>query len=66
MTKTKDNFGRRVMGLRARLHLTPEAMAKTLGVSFVAVNRWENGWIAPFELALRQLRRIAPLTFANG
>jgi DNA-binding transcriptional regulator YiaG len=54
------------MGLRARLHLTPEAMAKTLGVSFVAVNRWENGWIAPSELALRQLRRIAPLTFAKG
>jgi DNA-binding transcriptional regulator YiaG len=54
------------MRLRARLQPTPEVMAETLGGSFVAVNRWENGWIAPFELALRQLRRIAPLTFANG
>ncbi len=66
MTKTKDNFGGLVMRLRARLHPTPEVMAETLGGNFVTVNRWEIGWKAPAELALRQLRRIAPLTFDKG
>jgi putative transcriptional regulator len=55
MTKTKDNFGIRVKELREQLHLTQEAMAETLGVSFATVNRWENGWTAPSKLALRQI-----------
>jgi DNA-binding transcriptional regulator YiaG len=54
------------MRLRARLQPTPEVMAETLGGSFVTVNRWENGSTAPADLALRQLRRIAPLTFDKG
>ena len=55
MTKTKDDFGDRVKELRERLHLTQEAMAESLGVSFATVNRWENGWTAPSKLALRQI-----------
>jgi DNA-binding transcriptional regulator YiaG len=55
ITKTKDNFGIRVKELREQLHLTQEAMAETLGVSFATVNRWENGWTAPSKLALRQI-----------
>ncbi len=55
MTKTKDDFGVRVKELRERLHLTQEAMAETLGVSFATVNRWENGWTAPSKLAIRQI-----------
>jgi DNA-binding transcriptional regulator YiaG len=55
MTMTKDDFGIRVKELREQLHLTQEAMAKTLGVSFATVNRWENGWTAPSKLALRQI-----------
>ena len=66
MTKTKDNFGGRGRGLRERLHRTPKTMAETLHVSFATVNRWENGWTAPSELALRQLHRIAPLTSDKG
>jgi putative transcriptional regulator len=68
MTKTKDDFGVHVKELRERLHLTQEAMAETLGVSFATVNRWENGWTAPSKLALRQIdllckeRHIAPVT----
>ncbi len=55
MTKTKDDFGVRVKELRDQLHLTQEAMAETLGVSFATVNRWENGWTTPSRLALRQI-----------
>lgn len=68
MAMADDYFGVRVRELRQRLHLTQEAMAETLGVSFATVNRWENGWTAPSKLALRQIdllckeHRIAPLT----
>jgi DNA-binding transcriptional regulator YiaG len=55
MTKTKGILGARVKKLREQLHLTQEAMAETLGVSFANVNRWENGWTAPSKLALRQI-----------
>jgi len=68
MTKIKEDFGVRVKELREQLHLTQEAMAETLGVSFATVNRWENGWTAPSKLALRQIEllckehKIAPVT----
>lgn len=54
MTKTQDSFAIRVKRLRERLSLTQKALAKSLGVSFATVNRWENGWTAPSKLALRQ------------
>ncbi len=72
MTKVTSDFGAQVKELRERLHLTQEAMAETLGVSFATVNRWENGWTAPSKLALRQIellckeRRIAPLNADKG
>ncbi len=55
MTKVTSDFGAQVKELRERLHLTQEAMAETLGVSFATVNRWENGWTIPSKLALRQI-----------
>ncbi len=58
MTKTKDDFGVRVKELREELHLTQEAMAETLGVSFATVNRWENGWTKPSQLAVRQIEQL--------
>jgi putative transcriptional regulator len=69
MTKAKDDFGVRVKELREQLHLTQEAMAESLGVSFATVNRWENGWTAPSKLALRQVdalckrHRISSINF---
>lgn len=72
MTNETSDFGARIKELRDRLHLTQEAMAETLGVSFATVNRWENGWTAPSKLALRQIdllckeRRIAPLNADKG
>ena len=67
MTKTKDDFGVLVKEMRERLHLTQEALADSLGVSFATVNRWENGWTAPSKLAMRQIdllckeHKIAPV-----
>ncbi len=42
MTKVTSDFGAQVKELRERLHLTQEAMAETLGVSFATVNRWKT------------------------
>ncbi len=55
MANVTNDFGTRVKELRERLHLTQESMAEALGVSFATVNRWENGWTAPSQLALRQI-----------
>ena len=55
MAKVTSDFGAQVKELRERLHLTQEAMAEALGVSFATVNRWENGWTSPSKLALRQI-----------
>lgn len=68
MTNINEDYGVLVKELRERLHLTQEAMAATLGVSFATVNRWENGWTVPSKLALRQIdllckeNHIAPVT----
>ncbi len=72
MAKLTNDFGASVKALRERLHLTQEAMAEALGVSFATVNRWENGWTAPSKLALRQIdllckeHKIAPLNTIKG
>jgi putative transcriptional regulator len=59
MNKVTGDFGAQVKALRERLHLTQQAMAERLGVSFATVNRWENGWTVPSNLALRQLDLLA-------
>jgi putative transcriptional regulator len=58
MTRVTNNFGGRVKELREQLHLTQQAFADTLGVSFATVNRWENGWTVPSKLALRQIAQL--------
>jgi transcriptional regulator with XRE-family HTH domain len=48
--------------LRERLHLTQEAFARILGVSFATVNRWENGKTAPTGDYARVLQTLQQLT----
>lgn len=36
-----------IIALRDKLIITQEELAKMLGVSFVSVNRWENGHHKP-------------------
>jgi transcriptional regulator with XRE-family HTH domain len=37
----------RLIGVRKKLNLPQEQMARILGVSFASVNRWEGGHFAP-------------------
>lgn len=45
--------------IREKLHLTQNQLAERLGVSTREVSRWENGHTEPFELALKQLIKLA-------
>ena len=44
--------------IRERLKLTQEVMARLLTVSFVSVNRWENGHAYPKGLTLEIYRAL--------
>lgn len=52
--------------LRERLGLTQTQLAQRLGVTFVTVNRWENGATRPSRLALQKLRELAARAEAVG
>ena len=47
----------RIKRLRARLELTQNRLAELLGVSYVSVNRWENGQSRPSALAWQKIVR---------
>src|SRR3990170_1606187 len=51
----------RLRALRARHGLTQVRLAKLMGVSFVTVNRWENGQSNPSRLALEKIARAERL-----
>lgn len=44
--------------LREKLIITQQELAKMLGVSFVSVNRWENGHNEPTTKAKRKLMQL--------
>lgn len=44
--------------LRGKMLLSQQEMAKTLGVSFATVNRWENGRHEPTFKEKRKLRDL--------
>lgn len=43
---------------RQRLGLTQTQFAAKLGVSFLSVNRWENGHHQPLPIALKQIEAV--------
>jgi DNA-binding transcriptional regulator YiaG len=47
-----------VLQIRQKMQLTQEQFAKAVGVSFVTVNRWENGHTKPSRLAVGQIERL--------
>ena len=53
-----NDYPERIKRLRGRLDLTQQALAGCLGVSFVTVNRWENGKVKPSQLSWNQLRLL--------
>jgi len=54
----QDDYPERIKRLRASLGLTQQSLANALGVSFVTVNRWENGQTMPSQLSWNQLRQL--------
>ena len=49
------SFAEAIKQIRCKCLLSQEAFAKTLGVSFTTVNRWENGKSKPSFKALRTI-----------
>ena len=47
MIRMNANYPAAIRRLRAKLNLSQENLAKLLGVSFMSVNRWENGHFEP-------------------
>ena len=52
-----------IKALREKLIISQDELAKILGVSFVSVNRWENGHHEP---TIKVKRKIAQLIKENG
>lgn len=40
---TKEEFAEFVKGIRLSLSMTQEELSREMGVSFVTINKWENG-----------------------
>lgn len=47
-----------IKNIRKRLKLTQEQLAQKLGVTWVTINRWENGKFNPSPLAIREIQRL--------
>lgn len=59
MEEQRKLTGSEITWLRKKLNLTQEALARKLGSSFVAVNRWENYNAKPIQSFCNSLRRFA-------
>lgn len=51
---------------RQRLGLTQTQFAAKLGVSFLSVNRWENGHHQPLPIALKQIEVLLQQMGSEG
>ena len=51
-------YAEAIKALRKRMLITQMELAEKLGVSFVSVNRWENG---TYEPTMKAKRKLAPL-----
>lgn len=52
-----------IKALREKLIISQDELAKMLGVSFVSVNRWENGHHEP---TIKVKRKLVQLLKENG
>lgn len=52
-----------IKALREKMLITQEELAKLLGVSFVSVNRWENGHHEP---TMKVKRKLVQMLKENG
>lgn len=52
------DYSSKIKEYRLKVLLTQEELAKKLGVSFISVNRWENGHNNPTMKIKRKLRKL--------
>lgn len=55
-----------VKEIRHQLSLSQDDLARLLGVSYVTVNRWENGLSKPSKLARAQLETFCKRMTSQG
>ena len=53
------NIAEELKKLRQQQGWSQEDLARTLGVSFATVNRWENGKTKPSRLAQEKIKQVA-------
>lgn len=52
------NWSEQIHSLRQKLLITQTELAKMIGVSYVSINRWENGHFEPTMKAKRALMKL--------
>ena len=52
------NYSKLIKQYREKKIITQEELAKILGVSFISVNRWENGHFEPTTRIKRKLHAL--------
>ena len=55
----------RIRRIRESLGLTQAQLAEHLGVSFMSVNRWENGHVKPLPAFMKALEKLERETAAQ-
>ena len=58
MASSEADYADRIYALRQEIGATQSQFADRIGVSYVTVNRWENGKNTPNELAWEKIRQI--------
>ena len=51
-------FSKKVLELRGQLQITQTQLAELLGVSYSAVNRWENGQYKATKLVMHKFDKL--------
>lgn len=62
----QPRVGDLIRNLRLEIGLTQEKFAALLGVTWLTVNRWENGRTQPLPLAIKQIEKIMYRTSDAG
>ena len=52
------DYPKAIKEYREKVFLTQEELARKLGVSYVSVNRWENGHFIPTMKMKRKLKKL--------
>ena len=66
ITPPKPGFSGLIIVLRQQLALSQGELARQLGVSYAAVNRWESGHAKPSRLARARLNAFCEKMIACG